>query len=283
MQNIKDYFNSKNLVVSDFWLERYLTFIGLFSLPKTIKYKTELHHILPKSLFPEFKNYKGNEWNFVILEYRAHYIAHYMLYKAIGGKMSKAFYFMNRYNENKLNSILYNNFKVDFYKQISEYMLNNNPMKNKKISEKVSKALTGKKHKHSQITKDKMVKSSAKFWESEEGELLKIATSERMKGDNNTAKKEGVGEKITAKKTGMKYKVIKIRETLECPHCGKSGSSSQMKRYHFDNCEKVKIRETLECPHCGKSGSSSQMKQWHFDKCKFKIKENNEISALPFN
>jgi len=28
------------------------------------------------------------------------------------------------------------------------------------------------------------------------------------------------------------------RPTLTCPHCGKSGSANNMKRYHFDNCKK---------------------------------------------
>ncbi len=34
--------------------------------------------------------------------------------------------------------------------------------------------------------------------------------------------------------------------------------------------EKAKNREQLICPHCGKKGASSQMKRWHFDMCKIK-------------
>lgn len=68
----------------------------------------------------------------------------------------------------------------------------------------------------------------------------------------------------------------KKRERITCPHCGKSGISSNMNRWHFDNCSKGpnktihsiseehkrKIKEgsktavhlIIECPHCGKSG-----------------------------
>ena len=29
----------------------------------------------------------------------------------------------------------------------------------------------------------------------------------------------------------------KFYEKVECPHCGKIGGGSPMKRYHFDNCK----------------------------------------------
>jgi hypothetical protein len=41
----------------------------------------ENHHILPKKLFPEFKNFNKNNWNCARLPYRDHYIAHYLLCK----------------------------------------------------------------------------------------------------------------------------------------------------------------------------------------------------------
>jgi hypothetical protein len=31
----------------------------------------------------------------------------------------------------------------------------------------------------------------------------------------------------------------------------------------------VKSREPVKCPHCGKIGDVMNMKRWHFDKCKF--------------
>ena len=32
----------------------------------------------------------------------------------------------------------------------------------------------------------------------------------------------------------------KIREKIQCPHCGKQGSANTMYRWHFDNCKKFK-------------------------------------------
>jgi hypothetical protein len=41
----------------------------------------EVHHILPKCIFPEYKNLNSHEWNAVILTGREHFIAHKLLSK----------------------------------------------------------------------------------------------------------------------------------------------------------------------------------------------------------
>lgn len=45
--------------------------------------KSSLHHILPKSLFPEYSNLKENIWNGSHLLYADHYYAHWLLTEAI--------------------------------------------------------------------------------------------------------------------------------------------------------------------------------------------------------
>jgi hypothetical protein len=55
-----------------------------------------------------------------------------------------------------------------------------------------------------------------------------------MKGKNNNACLPGVGDKISKALKGIPKKVV------SCPHCGKSGGSNNMKRYHFEFC-KLKI------------------------------------------
>jgi hypothetical protein len=66
------------------------------------------------------------------------------------------------------------------------------------------------------------------------------------------------------------------REKITCPHCNKSGNSSNMTRWHFDNCkvftgkEKHIVKqnhEIITCPHCNKSGKAQGMLATHFDKC----------------
>jgi hypothetical protein len=46
----------------------------------------ELHHILPKTLFPQFKNLQKNRWNGVFLTYREHFICHWLLPKIVSDK-----------------------------------------------------------------------------------------------------------------------------------------------------------------------------------------------------
>jgi hypothetical protein len=59
----------------------------------------ERHHILPKSIFPEYKNC---DWNIVKVSLRKHYILHLILHKMLGGKMTTAFLLMC--NRTKISS-----------------------------------------------------------------------------------------------------------------------------------------------------------------------------------
>lgn len=51
----------------------------------------EDHHILPKSIFPENRN---TPYNLIKLPIKTHFIAHYLLHRFIGGKMSVAYFMM---------------------------------------------------------------------------------------------------------------------------------------------------------------------------------------------
>jgi hypothetical protein len=109
-------------IISKFHLKRYLKFVAAY---KEKQFNEDIycenHHILPKKVYSEFKTEK---WNIVRLPYRAHYLAHYMLAKAIGGKMWFAFNSMNNKNKsklNKLNSVLYKIGKENFKAQKKVY------------------------------------------------------------------------------------------------------------------------------------------------------------------
>lgn len=125
---MKSYFKEKNLIKSDHHLDRYLRFMGAYLDYPKIKGKTEEHHILPRSYFPEhIKNKKF----MVNLPCRAHFIAHQMLAFAIGGKMWPAFQIMGRIKNHSSR-----HYKL-FSEQAIEY--NNDPIKVRKISNTVSK------------------------------------------------------------------------------------------------------------------------------------------------
>lgn len=68
------------------------------------------------------------------------------------------------------------------------------------------------------------------------------------------------------------------QKSIECPHCGKIGGNSSMKRGHFDNCksnpdgpQKIYKQQIVVCPHCDKSGGISNMTRHHFDNCRLKM------------
>jgi hypothetical protein len=78
----------------------------------------EAHHILPKALFPQYKNLSKNKWNRVLLTAREHYVCHSLLVKHFRKiknnpslqSMSRALYLMN---VNKRGSKNYEFIKLD--------------------------------------------------------------------------------------------------------------------------------------------------------------------------
>ena len=64
--------------------------------------KSSLHHILPKSLFPEYSNLKENIWNGSHLLYADHYYAHWLLTEAIDD-YSQSHAFLAMHNKDSKN------------------------------------------------------------------------------------------------------------------------------------------------------------------------------------
>ncbi len=71
------------------------------------------------------------------------------------------------------------------------------------------------------------------------GEALKKARSAAGYAPNSGSFKKGMRvSNETAKKISKSLTGIK-RPTGECPHCGKVGAMSLLKRWHFDNCKGI--------------------------------------------
>ena len=102
------------LVINTRYLDRYVSFID-FRIDRVslVGYK-EKHHILPKSLFPDFKK---NKDNIIELTLREHYLVHWMLAKIFGGSQWYAFNQMKRYGG---SSILYQYGREHLSKLISK-------------------------------------------------------------------------------------------------------------------------------------------------------------------
>lgn len=162
--------------VKDFrWLKRYLYFINKFKI-NNVKNKenTHNHHIMPKSLYPEFKDFKKHPWNLAILTYRCHLISHYMLARALGCNMWFAYNNMNAYGE-RLNSILYECAMIEF----------------KSVMSNQRKGLVSVKN---TLTNENLLVTKKEF---EENEHLVGITKGLFNGDKNVSKNELTKQKIS--------------------------------------------------------------------------------------
>lgn len=63
-------------------LNRYINLIEHYQKNPSDDEYTESHHILPKSMFPEYENLTKHPWNKIDLSGKAHYVAHKILWKA---------------------------------------------------------------------------------------------------------------------------------------------------------------------------------------------------------
>lgn len=177
---------------------------------------SEQHHILPRSV-----GGTDETDNLVELTAREHFIAHLLLAKIYGGPLVFAAYSMchqyNRYQKRtyKINSYTYESLKKKAAKLLSNQAKQRftGIPKTDEHKEKIRKALSGRSNSHrgekkTLIHKEKIVisrKSNGKEWHSEE-----------------TKRKISESAKATS--------------PITCPHCGKIGSPSNMKRWHFNNC-----------------------------------------------
>ena len=102
-------------------VKKYEESIGL---PFRQRTKFERHHILPKSIFPEYKSFIKFEWNSAYLTLKEHYITHLMLYYIFKGKMTFALMHMCKgYKDNVGRSRLYEQCRAEYFNS-DEFMQN---------------------------------------------------------------------------------------------------------------------------------------------------------------
>ena len=184
------------------------------------------------------------------------------------------------------------------------------------MAKKISKAIKGRKLSKEHVAKlpqnqkgfkpNLSEETRRKFAENSRNRIVKDETREKCRLIN--LGKETSPEtraKIREARLGKSYPAYEI----ECPHCGKTGSSRIMGRWHLDNCKhnpelsvsersslieegKRNIKNAIEryaelsrsgevkrakrvykkatCPHCNKEGAGGNMTRYHFDNCKLK-------------
>lgn len=209
---------------------------------------TEKHHILPKSLYPEFKCFKQNPWNMSVLTAREHFIAHRLLTKFIKTdvwKMHHAIWKMACVGDLKISSRTYeylrkqhalavsNNVEANLKKSIANKGRKQSP-------EHIKARVESRKKKgnwHSLETKAKIGSANQKPNEKLKGRKMPGYAVQRM-----VEKRIACGNFRTAeqKKVDANIALQQKNSVLTCPHCGFTSTpygKRQMNRWHFDNCK----------------------------------------------
>jgi hypothetical protein len=112
---------------------------------------SEKHHIIPRSMGgTDVKS------NLIALTPRQHFVAHWMLWKAYGGNMGRAFFMMSNFGKyGNVNSRTYAMARADYSKQVSIQMTGKvMPPISEETRQKMSKSALGKVV--SQETRDKI-------------------------------------------------------------------------------------------------------------------------------
>lgn len=247
---------------------------------------TERHHIIPKS-----HGGSNDKSNLVKLSAREHFIAHWLLWRIHrDNKMANAFNMMcNSLNKDKyINSYAFDEARnshantligvpktYEHRRKIGES--NMGRILSKETRAKISASRIGKK-----ATDEAKLKMS----DSRRGRVPynkgKTHTEEtKAKISNTLLEKQSIGfwkGKQMSEETRYKMSLSRIgkkikQKIVQCPHCMKVGSNTNMKRYHFDNCNILPNnnggnRNNIECPYCQKIGVPVNMRRWHFDNCK---------------
>ena len=152
-----------NISTNELYLNRYIKFIKTFSSTGG-KVK---HHILPKAEFPQFVCLEQHSWNKSLLTDRQHFVAHWLLSKAVGGSQHYAFWLMMHQNSEKVTSKTY----AEARRLFAETLAND-----KERSAKISKAFKGIPKSQEHIDKIRETKSDP-TWKEKVGVQ---ATQKRM-------------------------------------------------------------------------------------------------------
>lgn len=206
-----------NYAVNDHHWKRYLKFIG--SRKESVGY-VERHHIYPRSMFPQ----KANDAdNIIAITAREHFIAHWMLHKAFGGKMTQAFMYMRAGEQAR-----YWNLNSRSYKQLREEFgrIWSNKRTGKPLTEEHKKAMslgrTG-------IPLSKSHKESIRA-----GNKGKVISQETCKRISEARKGITPNRPMTDSYRAL---LQRPKERVACNCCGKIVAVNMVNRWHNDNCK----------------------------------------------
>lgn len=221
MNTIKEILINSNANLNKEDITKYLDFIDSCITPNLDEYG-EKHHILPKSIFPEYKSERKFPWNIKRLYAKDHFIAHYLLYKIYPNNYKILhgwkILFSNRFGELRQDFLSY---YADQYEEIrikhSEFMRNKEITEEtrKKMSESGRKKIFTKEHKenmkiahtgkhHSKETREKIGKNQRGVSRGPMSQEQKDKISKTLKSPNRPPRSKESIERTASKHRGQK-------------------------------------------------------------------------------
>lgn len=227
----------------------------------------ENHHVLPKALGGSDK-----KSNMVHLFPKEHFVAHQLLSKMYPDSgMIYAAFMMSNYK--KYNSKQYSWIKKVHSKTMSEARKGeNNPMYRKQ-SPMAGKTHSSASKEKMRLAK---IGENNRMFGLHLPDETKKKISDSLKGHKHSAetkKKISLAGKNISAETRLKMRISgknrpkiseETRQKLICSGKGRKHSNETISKLSI----KAKNRERVAYPHCNKTGSVSQMKRWHFNNCK---------------
>ncbi len=238
--DINDEFLIKELVeklaLSEEDAKSYINFISVNSTVKTPG-KTEAHHVLPKSIFPE---YLKSTWNLVNLSHFNHFKAHFLLAKGKNGKMLNA---LNRMMSGKTYKNLslaevdliaaeYSFIKQDVSDTISKRLQQyySNPQNRNAARERALKYFSVAKNRKDNKERLNNFKTKQK---------ISMASREWFNNEENKIKHQRA---VRAALSKPEYKIAisnSVAASWKNPEIRKAHIASRRKGYHWDNKDKL--------------------------------------------
>lgn len=206
----------------------------------------EIHHYIPKSV-----GGTDDPANLVYLTPREHYTAHHILARLFGaGIFSFSFYRMSQPDQGNTGR----SYTVTARQYETARLGLVSYLKNRKYSED----------------------SLAKMREGQQRRFREQGVSEETRSKLSAAGMGRTPDEATRQKLREANK-RQYSEDLICPHCGKSGKSRVMARWHFDRCKALTGKAPdpttypkLTCPYCSTLIGSNIAHRYHFENCKHK-------------
>lgn len=231
-------------------LKRYIRLMQIWNNVQNTGY-IENHHILPKHVFPEYKNLKHYPWNGIKLTTRQHIIAHYILMKAYPKSWKLAQSVLRIYGQFHVNNAQHTRIVAEARIQSS---IRKKGWKKPPVSDSTKEKLS-KNKKQFYSNPDNRIKQS----EACRGTTGRIGNYHKPKSDQHRANLSASlkGRKINSFTNEHKEKI-----------------SAALKNYSKTSEHLEKLRKSLSnqtrhvCPHCNIKTTAGNITRWHGKNCK---------------